>query len=403
MRIQVLYFEGCPNHQAAVDLVRSLAPQATIEPVEIKTQEDAVRMRFLGSPTILVNGIDVEPEARSRSDFGFTCRTYNGIGVPCRELVASAIGSRSPAATEQVRGSWFAGSSVLFAAIASACCWLPLVLLGLGVSSVGLFSTVEVVRPWLLGGSVLLLGAGFFAAYRHQPCCAPRARRLNRIMVWTASVFVLAFALFPLYAASLVGPIDGAACCTTTGSSCCTSAVDAATVQQTALAKPKPSVTTLSDDAHELKDAFNAGKNAPRVMLIVSPLCPACRAGASVVEKESLSRIDSDKLKVYVVWIKRFPGDSAKAAEEATELVLDKRALHFWDGSGALGKQYGKVVQLPNAKKFAWDVYFVFEPGTEWKADPPMPSYWMHQLGGRETGNLLDGDRFREEIAKRIP
>lgn len=75
MRIQVLYFEGCPNHQPAIKLVRSLAPHATIEPVEIKTQEGAVRMRFLGSPTIHVDGVDVEPEARARTDFGFACRT----------------------------------------------------------------------------------------------------------------------------------------------------------------------------------------------------------------------------------------------------------------------------------------------------------------------------------------
>jgi hypothetical protein len=169
-----------------------------------------------------------------------------------------------------------------------------------------------------------------------------------------------------------------------------------------ALAGQKPAVTVLSEDAHELKDAFNADKNAPRVMLIVSPLCPACRAGTSVVQKQAIARIKGDQLKVYVVWISRFPGDSLKAAQAATELVSDKRALHFWDGTGAVGKLYGNAVKLPQAKKFAWDIYFVFEPQAEWKADPPMPAFWMHQLGGPETGNLLDGVKFRDAIANQL-
>ncbi len=204
-------------------------------------------------------------------------------------------------------------------------------------------------------------------------------------------------------ASALMGPLDGAACCTPSEPACRASQGNAPTVQQVAIVDAKASVTVLSNDAHELKDAFNADEAAPRVMLIVSPLCPACRAGASVVQNEALSRIDSEKLKVYVVWIKRFPGDSLEAAQQATKLVSDERALHFWDGSGALGRQFGRVVPLPGGKKFAWDIYFVFGAGAEWKTEPPLPAYWMHQLGGRETGNLLDGKKFREAIVKQLP
>ncbi len=91
MIIQVLFFQGCPNYKPAVDLVRSVAPHATIEEVEVKSPEDAERMRFLGSPTILVDGVDVEPSARMRTAFGFSCRTYNGKGLPSQEMLASAI------------------------------------------------------------------------------------------------------------------------------------------------------------------------------------------------------------------------------------------------------------------------------------------------------------------------
>lgn len=52
--------------------------------------ENAERLRFLGSPTVRVNSVDVEPAARRRSDFGFACRTYNGQGIPDRELFKQA-------------------------------------------------------------------------------------------------------------------------------------------------------------------------------------------------------------------------------------------------------------------------------------------------------------------------
>jgi hypothetical protein len=162
-------------------------------------------------------------------------------------------------------------------------------------------------------------------------------------------------------------------------------------------------VTVLSENFQELKDAFNSDKNSVKVLLIVSPRCPMCRMGASVVQKQALDPIQIDKVKVFVVWIKRFFGDSRDAAQEATALVPDRRARHFWDGSGQLSKRYAKIVELPGKRDFAWDVYFVFGPKAEWTDNPPAPDFWMHQLGGRDTGNLLDGGKFREAIVKQLP
>jgi hypothetical protein len=83
--------------------------------------------------------------------------------------------------------------------------------------------------------------------------------------------------------------------------------------------------------------------------------------------------------------------------------VPDGRNLHFWDGAGRLGQAYAKVVDLPHNKKFAWDVYFVFDAKAKWGDAPPKPDFWMHQLGGPETGNMLDGGKFREAILRRLP
>jgi hypothetical protein len=44
--------------------------------VNVETPEDTQRLRFLGSPTIRVNGHDVEPGADQRQDFAYACRIY---------------------------------------------------------------------------------------------------------------------------------------------------------------------------------------------------------------------------------------------------------------------------------------------------------------------------------------
>ena len=95
MKIEVLYFEGCPNHIPAMKIVRetldSLGRQDEIHQIEIQTQAEAEAIGFVGSPSIRINGSDIEPWARTAREFGLSCRTYvNGSdydGVPSRELL----------------------------------------------------------------------------------------------------------------------------------------------------------------------------------------------------------------------------------------------------------------------------------------------------------------------------
>lgn len=60
MQIDVLYFEGCPNHEPTTalvrDVVKSLGLDATVRQVEVRDADEAKRLRFFGSPTIHVNG-----------------------------------------------------------------------------------------------------------------------------------------------------------------------------------------------------------------------------------------------------------------------------------------------------------------------------------------------------------
>ncbi len=83
-RVEILYFGGCPNHEPAQALVERLARQLHVEPtielVEVADPDAAVALRFLGSPTVRVNGVDVEPGAEERRDFALSCRIYRSEG-----------------------------------------------------------------------------------------------------------------------------------------------------------------------------------------------------------------------------------------------------------------------------------------------------------------------------------
>jgi hypothetical protein len=68
-----------------------------VELVRIEGADAAEKARFLGSPTVRVNGQDVEPNANARTDFGLKCRlfaTSAGLrGIPPDEWVLAAVGA----------------------------------------------------------------------------------------------------------------------------------------------------------------------------------------------------------------------------------------------------------------------------------------------------------------------
>ncbi len=219
MRCQVLYFAGCPNHKPAVDLVRRVTAEldvaVEVEEVEVGSGDDVAALRFLGSPTIQVEGLDVEPAARSRTDYGFSCRMYDGRGLPPRETLAQSLAEAANGVEPAPRtGLWAAGGSVVSAVASSACCWLPLLLAGFGLSAGGTAASFEKFRPLLLGLTAILLGAGFYLSYRRRPACsaggacpAPVAgfRRVNRAILWTAAIAAVVSAAFPSYVGHLLG------------------------------------------------------------------------------------------------------------------------------------------------------------------------------------------------------
>ena len=99
MKVEVLYFSGCPNHVPAVDRVREVLAQegtpAEMFEIEVKDAATAQQVGFLGSPSIRVDGQDVELAVRGARSCGMMCRTYDDCGrragVPPPDWIRAAV------------------------------------------------------------------------------------------------------------------------------------------------------------------------------------------------------------------------------------------------------------------------------------------------------------------------
>ena len=175
-------------------------------------------------------------------DPGCRCETKNPSGSCClgsvtrgietarKELEVSSAIPSTLASPSTNRGETIAKIGTLLSAImASACCWLPLVLLAVGVSGAGIAATLEELRPLFMVVTFGFLGAAFYFTYRPkksaiaggqdcdatnsaaaEECCTPEKDRfnmmtMNKVMLWGVTVLAVAFLFFPSYVGVLLG------------------------------------------------------------------------------------------------------------------------------------------------------------------------------------------------------
>jgi hypothetical protein len=116
MKIELLIFDGCPNHEPAEKLIRDtveeLGIDADIEIINVADHDDAVAKRFLGSPSIRINDQDIEIEENESTQYSMRCRMYRTgsghSGVPSKQQLANALKiaqRRSEMCLEQKQGS----------------------------------------------------------------------------------------------------------------------------------------------------------------------------------------------------------------------------------------------------------------------------------------------------------
>jgi hypothetical protein len=100
LKIEFLYSEDCPSHAPALERLRDLLEQENLQAdlriVRVESDEQAQNLRFPGSPTIRVEGHDIDPEGAATNPVGLSCRVYRTSDgrftpLPPEDLVLQAI------------------------------------------------------------------------------------------------------------------------------------------------------------------------------------------------------------------------------------------------------------------------------------------------------------------------
>lgn len=102
MRFTLLYFEGCPSYQQALENLRETIAEdgleAKIDLVNVTSPAEAERLSFLGSPTIQIDGVDLEGPEAVKTGIGFGCRVYEDGGQmrgwPSKNQIRAALKGR---------------------------------------------------------------------------------------------------------------------------------------------------------------------------------------------------------------------------------------------------------------------------------------------------------------------
>ena len=123
--------------------------------------------------------------------------------------------------------------TIVSAVVASSCCWLPPVLILMGLSGAGMVTMLEAYRPMFMVVTFGFLGTAFYFTYRPRraaagqdccstqtaepDCCSPAAQQgrrlnmmtLNKSMLWVVTAMAVVFLFFPQYVTGLLAPDNG--------------------------------------------------------------------------------------------------------------------------------------------------------------------------------------------------
>ena len=103
-KIEFLFFKDCPNWKKALKNLNLVLSEEgvniLVRKVQVKTENEANDWKFPGSPTIRVNGKDIEPNFQDPGKYALVCRTYpdgeKDGALPPEEALRTAIRNAFP-------------------------------------------------------------------------------------------------------------------------------------------------------------------------------------------------------------------------------------------------------------------------------------------------------------------
>lgn len=130
----------------------------------------------------------------------------------------------------------------------------------------------------------------------------------------------------------------------------------------------------------QVREEFNASLDSERVVLLLSPTCPVCIEGSSVVN-DVLRRHPGNKVRVIAIWEPMLPTDWNKPTTTVLDRLSDKRAVQWWDQqhiiAGLLRASTGdKDPGCCKRGETLWDVIVVYPPGEKWTETLPAPTFF---------------------------
>jgi hypothetical protein len=133
-------------------------------------------------------------------------------------------------------------------------------------------------------------------------------------------------------------------------------------------ARLNPNFEGLEDlqSVEEFATSFNIEQGKPRLVLLMSPTCPVCVAGANWVEKNILDAYPEADISVLAVWFNMYPGDQKNEWDPI--IIDDPRVSHYWNEGRHLGKWYASEgVYTRFGGQIAWDMFILYGPDTIWE------------------------------------
>ncbi|MEE8153401.1 MAG: cation transporter [Phycisphaerales bacterium] len=185
-----------------------------------------------------------------------------------------------------------------------------------------------------------------------------------------------------------------------------------------------PKLIPLDDSLQPVIDRFNADRNKPRIVALLSPTCGGCVHAARALQKEIVEAYPDKDLSLLIVWEPMLGSDDQPSAEKSSNIFNDPRVTQYWDGQRLSGITYSTQVYADRFHQLSkvtpedhflasmlkraadaspeqipmWDFALFYPAGVIWKDAPPKAQRFIRQLayspGQNGSGSTLLVDDF---------
>ena len=101
-KIEFLFWRDCPSHTQALARLQKVMSEvgnpAAIDEIEVVTEQEAEQLQFPGSPTIRIDGVDIDQDGAALMEVSLTCRLYRledgrPSPLPSEHMIRQALGA----------------------------------------------------------------------------------------------------------------------------------------------------------------------------------------------------------------------------------------------------------------------------------------------------------------------